>query len=311
MSKRLTKEYLEKVCEEKDFTFISDYTDKGTHYVDFVCNKHADKGVQTKTVSDLKKRKGCRYCGIESVANSKRKTPKEIMERISKFDIVVEKIEYPKSGNTLIWFVCNHHKEKGVQCHDFAQVDKIKSMCKYCSGNKRKTIEQFKEELYEVSPEIIILGDTYYNNKTKIKCKCSKCGHEWYASPDNLLNKLNGCPRCKMSKGEKVIHKALKDNGIDFIPQHRFEGCRDERELPFDFYIPSLNMCIEYQGTQHYFPTNFRDRSDEESAIAMHEKVKKHDSIKKKYCIDNGIKLLEISYVDFDKIEEIISNIIK
>lgn len=34
----------------------------------------------------------------------------------------------------------------------------------------------------------------------------------------------------------------------DFIIQHKFKNCRDIRPLPFDFYLPKLNTCIEYDG---------------------------------------------------------------
>ena len=39
-----------------------------------------------------------------------------------------------------------------------------------------------------------------------------------------------------------------------FESQKRFKDCKDKRQLPFDFYLPSYNVCIEYQGEQHYRP---------------------------------------------------------
>ena len=33
-----------------------------------------------------------------------------------------------------------------------------------------------------------------------------------------------------------------------FIQQKSFDGCKYKQKLNFDFYIPSKNMCIEYDG---------------------------------------------------------------
>ena len=76
---------------------------------------------------------------------------------------------------------------------------------------------------------------------------------------------------------------------------------------PFDFYLDDYNIAIEYDGTQHYFPTAFFTR-DEEAAKENFEYVKSHDKIKTKYCEDNGIKLIRIPYWSFNKIEEIIKS---
>jgi peptide subunit release factor 1 (eRF1) len=47
---------------------------------------------------------------------------------------------------------------------------------------KRKTTEEFKKELELKNSKVIIIGE-YVNYKTKIKCKCPKCGNEWEGNP--------------------------------------------------------------------------------------------------------------------------------
>lgn len=59
--------------------------------------------------------------------------------------------------------------------------------------NRRKTTEQFKKELKEISPNIEIISE-YKGTENKIWCRCEN-GHEWEAFPNNLL-KGNGCPYC-------------------------------------------------------------------------------------------------------------------
>ena len=118
----------------------------------------------------------------------------------------------------------------------------------------------------------------------------------------------NGCPYCKNSKGEMKIINYSKHHNVDYIFQKRFEDCRDIRPLPFDFYIPSYNICIEYDGEQHFMPVRFKGVSEEDSILRF-ETQKQRDLIKNKYCQDNKIILYRISYKDFDKIEEILNNI--
>mgnify|MGYP003620563355 CR=1 FL=1 len=70
--------------------------------------------------------------------------------------------------------------------------------------------------------------------------------------------------------------------------------------LLFDFYLPNYNICIEYNGKQHYEPIDWF------GGIKTLEYIKNNDNIKKKYCQKNNIKYLEISYKENDLIEEII-----
>ena len=105
------------------------------------------------------------------------------------------------------------------------------------------------------------------------------------------------------SKGENSIWNWLKYNKIKFEFQKRFENCKDKNTLPFDFYIPSLNLCIEFQGSQHYDPGFYiRKKKNQEEGMKKYLIQKKHDYIKKYYCIQNNINFLEIKYTE--KIED-------
>lgn len=54
-----------------------------------------------------------------------------------------------------------------------------------------------------------------------------------------------------------MIRQLLRDYKVQYIPQYKFLDCKDQRPLPFDFYLPEYNTCIEYDGGQHFFPVNF------------------------------------------------------
>ena len=77
--------------------------------------------------------------------------------------------------------------------------------------SKRKTHEEFVNEMKEVNPNIDILGE-YVNSKEKILCKCKIDNNEWCATPTNLL-RGRGCPVC----GRKLVNKNRKKSHDDFV----------------------------------------------------------------------------------------------
>jgi len=80
----------------------------------------------------------------------------------------------------------------------------------------------------------------------------------------------------------------------------KFDGCININKLPFDFYLPEKNICIEYDGEQH-FRNIFSDKSFKETKI--------NDNIKDEFCIKNNIFLIRIPYFKFEEINNILINI--
>ncbi len=176
--------------------------------------------------------------------------------------------------------------------------------CKYNNGrSSRKSSDAFKKEVEEKFSDIEIIG-IYTTSRDKILVRCKKCGNEWTPIANNLI-RGGGCPKCNYSNGEREISKILSQNNIKFINQYRFFDCRDKYPLPFDFYLPDYNACIEYDGELHFLEAGFNGGK---------EKLKytqKHDKIKTQYCLDNNIVLLRIKYTDYDVLEEIILEFLK
>lgn len=152
----------------------------------------------------------------------------------------------------------------------------------------------------EVHGDIFDYSNTQYkSNKTKIKIICKKHG-EFLQQPTSHLQGC-GCPICSLSKGEKEILNYLNENNIQFQPQKIFKECKNARQLPFDFYLPKHNICIEYQGRQHYLQIEFFGGNKKLIYI------QNNDEIKRNFCKDNNIKLLIIKYDEniTEKLKEI------
>ena len=164
--------------------------------------------------------------------------------------------------------------------------------CLICSGNKRKTTEDFKTEL----DEDYKLLDEYVNAYTKIHLKHS-CGFIYTTTPHNYLGGSR-CPLCmrKHSKGENKIKKFLDKNEIPYIQEYMKKI--DGHNLRFDFYLPCQELYIEYQGVQHFQPVEFF------GGVARFIKQQEYDKLKQQYNTFN------INYQDYDKIEDILSNLL-
>ena len=134
---------------------------------------------------------------------------------------------------------------KGHGCY-ICSVKKVHKALKY-------TKKEFETEAKKVHPYPFHYGYKkvkYLNSQKPIEIYCPRCKKYFWQKPIDHLRKY-GCPYCKKSTGEKIIYTILKKNKINFIEQKKFKDCRNKLPLPFDFYLPDYNLCIEYQGEQH------------------------------------------------------------
>lgn len=177
---------------------------------------------------------------------------------------------------------------------------------KIMSEKHTLSYEEFIERMDKIKT-IKVIGGKYENAQSIMKFKCLKCGHIWEAKASLISREFNGCPHCNISKGENKIEEFLKENKINFIPQKKFKNCKDIKVLPFDFYLPNYNMCIEFDGKQHFLPTSFKgEHATEKEKWEKLRITKFHDKIKEGFCVFNNIKLIRISYLEFNKIEDIL-----
>ena len=258
------------------------------------------------------------------------RVPDEKIEAKAK-DLNVQILEkYGKNGHTYLKIKCLTHTDKPereVELYNFLNRDKT------CGCMLREyTIDDLKNNP-NVRPDLVIEGE-YINNSTPIECRCKICNNTWYPTP-NKLTQGRGCPLCystKLSSGERYLVKIFNLNDIKFEAQRAFEKCKNpitNRLLKFDFYLPDYNLCIEFQGKQHYEAVIFRNGSKrlknantkEEREIIKKEKEEKaqkdlasnqyRDNIKREFCKNNNVDLLEIPYYEQKNILQILSDKLK
>jgi hypothetical protein len=280
----------EKFIEESNKIHKYKYDYSSVNYIDnktdvkIICPIH---GEFKKNPSSHLIGSGCRKCyGNET------KTTKQ-------FILDAQKIHKNKYDYSLVEYI-NNKKEIKIICsiHGIFEQSPITHLknhgCKKCADIIKG------EHLRYTITEYINMSNKIHNNKYDysstnysgifniINIICPKHGSFEQRASDHLRG--NGCPTCSESNGEYIIRKILENNNIDFKSRKIFDNCKNIRCLPFDFYLPEFNTCIEYDGIQHFEPIDFFGG---ETAL---KSLKERDDIKNIFCEKYNINLIRIKY---------------
>lgn len=90
--------------------------------------------------------------------------------------------------------------------------------------------------------------------------------------------------------GETEIHNFLRKYKINFKEKYKLD------DIVFDFYLPLLRVCIEFDGRQHFEPI------EKFGGVEMYDKIKLNDKVKNDYCEENYIELIRVKYDNMDNI---------
>ena len=244
-NKKLT---IDEVQEISDIVHNKEYkildfksTSKKSKILHYICGNILD----VKISSHIYSKTGCSYC-----AGNKKLTIGEI-----KIDEEYELIstEYINNISDLNF----RHKKCGNEFScSLNNFKKSVYKCPFCFSFRKLSMYKIKELSNKLHNNEYEFLSNYVNSSTPILTKHKKCGYIWNMWILNHLriDKLCGCPNCSISIGEKKIQSFFKLNGIEFEIQKEFENCKNIKKLPFDFYLHKYNLCIEYDGEQHFRP---------------------------------------------------------
>lgn len=270
----------------------------------FICENHKDKGIQLNTITNIVHNNHvCKYCSYEKLHDERIIDESLIKKRAEELNVIY-KDRFIKDNETWINYLCPIHTNKGTQSSSWTNFKSRAKGCAYCTG-RYKTTDEFKKEISKINFNIKILG-TYNGSEQPVKCYCKICKHIWSPIGRSLKNG-QGCPNCSTSKGELKVKQFLDTNKIEYIQQKTFDNCTDKEKLKFDFYLPTSNIVIEYDGQQHFMPVDFANKGIEWATNLYNNNVRK-DTIKNDYCKNNQIKLIRIPYYDYNRIFEILTS---
>ncbi len=267
-----------------------DLTDKK---ISIICPDH---GLFKQTTKSHLSGSGCPKCGSNNLTLSDFITRAEAIHK-KRYDY--SKVIYNKMSEKVIINCSEHGDFEQLPINHLAG-----SGCPDC-GKTSLTISEFINKSNKIHNNYYKYNKVnYINLHTKVIITCPEHG-DFKIRPTNHIYSKNGCPICNSSKGELKTKNSLDKLNIKYCEQKRFSDCKNKAILPFDFYLPELNIAIEYDGIQHFKEVEFF--GGKEAFL----KCKQNDIIKNEYCLSNNIKLIRINYNEYNIIDDIINEIIK
>ena len=287
--RKTTEEFKEDINYKSNDSFevLSGYTNRESR----ICFRHKKCGeVFVSRAKDMAQDPKCPNC--ESVLNWLGR----IHEKFSA-DFLIGHLD-----ETIVTNAPIIHKKCG---HAFAvDLTIFKGRCVNCSAHKAE--KYFKSKVLEkLGSEYSFIKFTHRPELSEgyrrgVVVEHFNCGHVYETSYSKIMEGSK-CPNCVYSRGESAVKDVLDSLPIEYTREHSFEYLGRKR---FDFYIPSLNIAIEYDGEQHY------KSIDAWGGEVYLESVRQSDALKNDFCEYMGIDLLRIPYWEFDNIHEIVTNFI-
>lgn len=181
--------------------------------------------------------------------------------------------------------------------------------CPVCGREEKrdkltKTTADFIKTARNVHGNVYGYHNTMYVSiEVPVLITCPTHG-DFEQTPTRHIHSRHGCPKCGcyISKGERLISKLLTTWNVNFVVQHTFKNLvGDHRSLYYDFYLPTYNLLIEYDGEQHFRPVNIHGKLSPDQILQTYERTVKYDHIKNEFAADHKIGLLRIPYTMTDK----------
>lgn len=292
------------------------------------CNKHNYIGEST-LYNFLKNGYHCPKCIGELNRNNILITNKKLYEILSNkypnfnFGSILLEPELGSDYSRKISVICPVHGEFSKSLGTLLINRNNSLMCPGCINQKKsdEAIIKIKQSLLEKKSKLGLdyefIG--FYNNKfigyhTRLILKCNTHNTIWDTNEYGLFisNRIiGGCPECNLilNKSENECYKIINSLGIipDLSRQHKItvfdEILGKNRVLKIDFFSVTLNIAIEFDGKPHYkFVKQFHENKE-----GYLDQIRR-DELKVKYCNENKIKLLRLTYKEK---KENIGNVVK
>ena len=164
------------------------------------------------------------------------------------------------------------------------------------------TIDNIRIFAFNKGWDCIVYNQEYKGDKVPLKLMCS-CGNDFYVDLNHFVAGKYQCNECRMKQSAIAasVELWLNKNNLHYEKEKIFEECRDQKPLPFDFYLIDFNACIEVDGIGHYRPVTFG--GNKEKANILYQERVKNDKIKNDYCKKNNIPLLRLPFWIIEKEE--------
>ena len=278
---------------------------KNTTKVTIGCPTH---GWFEQTPKGHKRGIGCAKCGPARCAKSRKVTLEEFIRRSRKhhgdrFDYSLVDLE--NNGiKDIVKIICPvhgitqqqaYHHMKGFGCKK-CDAQRIGDQSKISHDQFIQNCKVKHGNTYDYSKTV------YIDSKRKVVITCKEHGD--FKQQASSHSGGRGCPQCSQSHGERAISRWLDEHSIPHTIEKRFKDCRSPkgRMMKFDFYLPSCNILIEYDGHHHY--QEIERFSSQGRNLKL---IQEYDAMKNAYAKKKGIPLLRIPFFSFDDIPDLLA----
>jgi len=123
--------------------------------------------------------------------------------------------------------------------------------CAKCSDNDKSHSHEYVESCFKARGCVLL--SVYVNSYSKLKYMCPN-GHKAEIT-FNSFQKGKGCRYC-LNKTEKIVLDFLQEycevDGNSVLSEAKFDWCKRQRHLPFDFLLDDEKILVELDGGQHF-----------------------------------------------------------
>lgn len=187
----------------------------------------------------------------------------------------------------------------------------INGLSKNCGCGRKKMLKEIKTkdltgQKFGKLTVMELLPESNKFNRRQYRCLCD-CGKEVIVPSSSLISNHTSSCGCLVSYYNAYISELLDKKKIEYKAEYLV--FIDDHHYRFDFYLPKYNLCIEYDGQQHFEPRFFIGKyKSKEIGEKKLQELQQRDIIKNEYCKKNNINLLRIPYWESKNIETIIDN---
>lgn len=109
---------------------------------------------------------------------------------------------------------------------------------------KRKTHEEFVQQVYDLVGEEYIVKDKYVNYSTKINLTHATCGNDYLVSPDKFIDKGSRCKFCNIKNKTKTTEK---------FKQEVYELVGNEYEVLSDYKTTHKKIKMQHKKCSYFY----------------------------------------------------------
>lgn len=170
---------------------------------------------------------------------SRKRTFEEVKELFESRGYELLETEYI-NNNTKMAYICNKHKEEGVQYITYSNLRGGKG-CKYCAIERRVDVqrldfETIKKAFENVGLELISSPEDYKNSHSKLKYRCPKHSNIIQETTYDSIRQGHGCYLCgkesiakKQTYDYEFVKQEFDKRGYELLSKE-YVGCKEYLE---------------------------------------------------------------------------------